>query len=103
MQSTAKKNRKQCLKLPSAYYFSLPRKSVSSPARKTHHRITAATELPKNVNAVLTARYPTQGKNWQQEKVDNISSHKSSTILYYETHTLKKKKNPIKVSGIIGC
>lgn len=91
LQSTAK-NRKRCLKLPSACYLSLPRKSASSPARKTHHRITAVSDLPKPANAVLTARYPTKGKNWQQEKVKTTKYRKFQVTSPASFFIMKHKK-----------
>lgn len=100
------KNRKRWLKLPVAYYFSLPRKSVSSPARKAHQRITAVSELPKHVNACSQPGTQLRGKTGNKEKAKTTKPRKSQVAspAPFFTMSHKKRKKPLRnISGIISC
>lgn len=60
----------------------------------------------KTCQCSVHSQVPNQGEKLatrksQDNKIQKISSHKSSVILYYETQ--KKKKNPRKASGLISC
>lgn len=100
-------NTKRCLNLPAGlfYYSSLPRKSVSSPARKAHHRITAVSELPKHVNARSQPGTQLRGNtgNKKKSRWQNTENLKLQVQHHSLLWTTKKEKYPRNISAIISC